>query len=234
MRLLSFKPVCLLTVLILLFATGSEVIAESKRGIPFPLGDQPGGASTWTDYRGPEFAGYAAIGKNPLWYRIAVYAAVPKLIDNYDVEVLSQLWIAEFHRDVMQNTGDRSSRLPKLSAAEMPYYANIANVLPEESNTKNGALISAVSQEKRVTNLEVTSQAIELVRRYSRYIEPIKRGETFRKVDKQLRAELVELVGDEAVTALETDYHHKSKHLQTLTTSNLDELLRFSLPTKTK
>lgn len=228
MHLLSCRSIILLILLFLLLmcAEAKAEPSDRKEGM---IGDQPGGVSSWSDYRGAEFNGYAGIGKSPLWLKIVAYVDSAKLIGDYDMEALGQLWIAELHQKVMPIASEKNQKLLNLQISDLPNYLNLSNVLPQSGDyTPKADVLKPLTQTPQIKT-EVSNMAIELIRCYSKYYAPIKKFGAFRKRDQQKRDAMEKLVGSKAVAALEEDYLNGGSRLKRLTAENLSDFIQLKL-----
>lgn len=230
MHISSYKIVFLLVFLISI-SLCTKAKAEPPQLEPF-IGDQPGGVSSWSDYRGPSFEGYGAIAKDPLWIKVVRYAQAPELVGKYDLEALGRLWIAELHKRVIPNESDKVQKILPLPVSDLPNYLNLFSVLTDFSDNTTKVQLPNTSVQQSSSNSQVTELAIELIKCYCSYYAPIKQFGAFNERDRRKRDALADLVGENAVNALEADYLNAGDRLRVLTVSNLNDFLELKLKQK--
>jgi hypothetical protein len=73
---------------------GSVGLNRKSPSVPFSIGDSPGGVSFWSDYRGPQYEGYASIGceRSRAFWEEKSSKRINIPIDTNSVLELKQLW----------------------------------------------------------------------------------------------------------------------------------------------
>lgn len=184
---------------LLAWTLGSECFAQGSKSssypFPFPVGDQPGGVSSWTDYRGQEFEGYASIGGTgsiKFWERrLRSHRDICLNSDSY--KDLNHLWRIMFKWS--NATKDASSKDPDSKPVE---FSNIEELLREGSTEQKSILYP---------------RAQELADAYADFRLASQKSPQERTTDyfDACRLRLVAMVGEGAVRDLEESWSAHSK-----------------------
>lgn len=149
--------------------------------------------------------------------------------------MLGRLWIADlYQQQMLPKRWAAEGAVTLLKPQEVPTYLNIFDVLnsPNSDTSEDTShRIRKVDNSESPISSEVITKAITFVRCYSHYYSPIKTFGAFRKRDLSRRDALAQLVGDDAVKALEDDYMYGGSRLYDLTASYIEELRKQRLST---
>ncbi len=184
-------------------AKASERISRQRPS--FPIGDRPGGVSFWSDYRGPQYEGYASIGKErsrSFWEEKSINRInVP--LDAESVLELKQLWKKYFNM-----RPDLKYDFSIFDTKNLKDWPDIDVVVAEIRRTE---LLSDRQKDKLHEKVLFEAETLSNTYLYFKALfkMPIEKRTT--ESFDESRTTLAEMIGEDAVQQLEQSWKIKLK-----------------------